>query len=317
MRQIAHRRAGSVADIFLLSLGDDPRESVECVGAVDPSLPSREDKMVLMVSTQFGCPMGCLMCDAGTEFHGSLTDGQIHAQIDWLLATWAGDAARRCRKLKVQFARMGEPSLNDAVLDVLRALPERHGLPGLLPCIASVMPRGRDGWFEALAGIRDELYPGGMFQLQISMQSTSESGRRRMIPAPTMSFEEMGGFAERFVGQGDRKVTLNFALEQGGEFDPGSLLRHFSPGKCLVKLTPLNPTASVGRNGLVPAATARDTAMLTAAAGEAAACGYEVIVSVGLEEESLAGSSCGQLAFGSGGRVQAGDLQSQVEVLQP
>ena len=49
---------------------------VECVESVQPPLP-REKKWVLLVSTMFGCPIGCLMCDAGGYYHGKPTKDEI------------------------------------------------------------------------------------------------------------------------------------------------------------------------------------------------------------------------------------------------
>lgn len=288
--------AGGVARIHLMRLRRESWGAVECVGALDPALP-REDKMVLVVSSQYGCPVGCLMCDAGRSFHGSLSADEIHAQIDFLLDTWAGPEAASCPKLKVQFARMGEPSLNPAVIDVICELPARHRLPGLMPCVASVVPARSSPWFAGLRLARDEFYPGGMFQLQLSVQSTSPGVRRMLIPFEVEGLDGLSALANGFTGPGDRKVALNFAVASGVPVEARVLRDAFDPGKCLVKLTPLNETGRAGESGLVSFFTSQSDPAVVDLASSIREAGFDVIVSVGLPVEGENGASCGQLAF--------------------
>jgi 23S rRNA (adenine2503-C2)-methyltransferase len=287
---------GDLARVFLLKLRDEQWSLVECVGSLDPALP-RSGKMVLVISTQFGCAMGCRMCDASSEYHGNLSAAEIHAQIDFLLEAWAGCDAGACAKLKVQFARMGEPSMNPAVLKVLEDLPSRHSIPGLMPCIATVAPSGCGPWLENLIDVKDRFYNRGFFQLQFSIQSTDESRRREMIPADSWGLEQIAAYTERFVRPGDRKATLNFALARDLDLAPGVLGSIFCPAKCMVKITPLNPTAAASRSGLGSAFDGDRDAAVLELAEEIASIGFEVVVSRGLDIESRLGSSCGQLAF--------------------
>jgi 23S rRNA (adenine2503-C2)-methyltransferase len=287
---------GDVARVHLLRLREESWGVVECVGALDPALP-REEKMVLVVSSQFGCPVGCLMCDAGKGFYGNLRACEMDAQIDFLLDTWAGPGAGSCPKLKVQFARMGEPALNPAVLEVLRNLPARHRLPGLMPCIATTAPLASSGWFEELREIKNELFPGGRFQLQLSIQSTSEHSRRRLISGSAMDLRGLSVLCARFFRNGDRKVTLNFAAIEGVPIEPGALGDMFDPSCCLVKLTPLNPTGMAGSRGLSSLFESGAEAVVTDLASALRENGFEVVVSVGLPEEGRNGTSCGQMAF--------------------
>jgi 23S rRNA (adenine2503-C2)-methyltransferase len=287
---------GDLARVFLLKLREERWSLVECVGSGDPALP-RSSKMVLVISTQFGCAMGCRICDASSEYHGNLSAEEIHSQIDFLLERWAGSDAQECAKLKVQFARMGEPSMNPAVLKVLEDLPSRHSIPGLIPCIATVAPSACGAWFEGLLEVKDSLYDRGFFQLQFSIQSTDEPRRREMIPADSWGLEQIAAYTERFVRPGDRKATLNFALARDCDLDPGVLGSVFCSAKCLIKITPLNPTAAASRSGLGSAFDGNRDAAVFDLAHEIASRGFEVIVSRGLDIESRLGSSCGQLAF--------------------
>jgi 23S rRNA (adenine2503-C2)-methyltransferase len=295
-RALELREVGSLGRIHLLQLRDDPAFRVECVFSRDPALPL-EKKMVLVVSSQFGCPIRCTTCDAAQAYRGNLTAAEILSQIDWLLAHDAGPVAPRCRKLKIQFARMGEPSLNDAVLDVIASLPARLGLPGLMPCLATMAPRGREGWFERLLDIRRRVYPEGNFQLQFSLQSTSPRQRDALIPAEKWGLSAISAYAGRFGRPPGRKVTLNFAMARDVEIDPAVLASLFDPATCMVKLTPLNLTARATAQGLRSAfddASEPDVAALADAIRKA---GFDCVVSVGLAVEGRSASSCGQLAW--------------------
>ncbi|MFN3283940.1 MAG: radical SAM protein, partial [Pseudothermotoga sp.] len=50
--------------------------SVEFVQSLQPPL-DRSEKWVLIVSTLRGCPVGCLMCDAGSYYEGKLSSQDI------------------------------------------------------------------------------------------------------------------------------------------------------------------------------------------------------------------------------------------------
>jgi 23S rRNA (adenine2503-C2)-methyltransferase len=252
--------------------------------------------VVLVISSQFGCPIGCAMCDAGRSYHGNLTASEMRAQIELLLGRWAPAGVERCPKLKVQFARMGEPALNEAVLEVLEWLGARRDLPGLLPCIATTAPRAGGSWLERLRRIATERF-AGRFQLQLSVQSTCEAARRRMIPAACWTAGEMASFARRFVPAGARKVTLNFALAEGVPLEPERVAATFDPACCLVKLTPLNDTAAARgaglRSVLSPSAPERADGLVA----RLRSYGFDCVVSIGLAEETAMHSSCGQLAL--------------------
>jgi 23S rRNA (adenine2503-C2)-methyltransferase len=294
MNVLAVTGRADLAQIYLVRFRDDDRATVECVGAVDPAL-SRSEKLVAVVSTQLGCAVGCPMCDAGTSFHGNLTASEILSQIELVLSDWAGPEALGCAKLKVQFARMGEPALNPAVLEVLERLPHVVPAPGLMPCVATTAPRSARVWFERMRELRDRHYGGGHFQLQISVQSTDEVVRDGMIPIPKWSLGEIASFSRGFVRDEDRKVTLNFAMAEGVPISARVMAKVFDPSKVLVKLTPLNPTdravASGLRSTFEPGQEGRVAPLVSALQAE----GFDCIVSVGLPEETELRSSCGQL----------------------
>jgi 23S rRNA (adenine2503-C2)-methyltransferase len=291
MKVIASTGREDIAVVYILDLGAE--RLVECVEALQPPF-SREEKWVLLVSVMYGCPVRCMMCDAGGFYSGKLSAEEIFSQIDYLVRKRYPAGAIPSRQFKIQFARMGEPALNPAVLDVLEQLPQRYQVPGFMPSISSIAPHGAEAFFERLLDIKQRMYTGGRFQFQFSLHTTDEAVRDEIIPVRKWSFQQMAAYGDRFYQPGDRKVTLNFALSDSAPLDPAVLLRYFSPQRYLVKITPLNPTYRAAEHSLssyIDPHRPADGDPLFEALQRA---GYQVIVSIGEVEENRIGSNCGQ-----------------------
>lgn len=282
-----------LALVYALQVGPDERQVVETVDSVDPRYP-RSEKTVIIISTQLGCPVGCPICETGTRFLGNLTAEQLLAQVRFV-------CSRRpeilgSRKLKVHFARMGEPSLNGrAVLEALEQLPTVLPSPKLMPCIATVAPAGSEQFFDELIWLKRRLYRDGQFQLQLSINSTDPAVRRRLIPRPHLDLQQLARLGRRFFERGDRKVALNFALCRGVPVDAGLLRDQFDPACFMVKLTPVNPTARSRQAGLETVLSAARPDAARDLVQRLGALGFDVVVSIGEAEEIAIGSNCGQL----------------------
>ncbi len=289
--EIVHQTGeDDLAQVFVGRLEDG--SLIELVESVQPPVP-RDEKWVLIVSNLKGCPVRCPICDAGGSYAGPLTADEIMGQIAFLVERRFPGGRVPVSKLKVQFARMGDPAFNDAVLDVLEELPRRFDAPGLMPCVSTIAPAGRETWFERLLEIKSRFYPDGRFQMQFSLHATDESTRRLMVPTRTWSFAEIAAWGERFCFSGDRKVTLNFAPARGYPFEPERLTAWFSPDSFLIKLTPVNPTRSSARSDLVGLIDPADTAATNALVDRFRACGYDTLLSIGELRENEIGSNCG------------------------
>lgn len=306
MRIVASTGTDDVARVYIADFGDG--RLVEFVESVQPPLP-RQEKWVLIVSTLFGCPVGCLMCDAGHAYRGKLSKAELFAQIDYLVNKRFPNGHVAVDKFKIQFARMGEPALNTEVLAALDALPDRYRAPGLIASLSTVAPAGTEPFFERLMEIKNGRYPDGQFQFQFSIHTTDENLRDKLVPMRKWSFAEMAGYGERFYRAGDRKITLNFALAAEMPVAPSTLIRHFDPAHFLIKITPLNPTYQAGENGLTsyidPYLPEEKDALIDALRS----AGYEVLVSIGEVEENQIGSNCGQYILkhmGSSKPIQGG-----------
>lgn len=293
MKVMAEAGHPGIATVYLAETGNG--QYVEMVESVQPPIP-KEEKWVLIVSTLYGCPVGCSMCDAGGWYKGKLTAREILAQVDYLVTKNYPDRNVPAGKFKIQFARMGEPALNPNVLDVLEALPSRYHAPGLMPSVSSIAPDGTDTFFEKLADIKDRHYAGGRFQLQFSIHTTDSAQRDHWIPVKKWNFEKIARYGEGFYSplSGDRKITLNFALAQDAEVDPEKLLRYFDPEIFLVKLTPVNPTLAAVTSGMVNAVKGDRPENEPPVVSQLKEKGYDVLVSIGELEENKIGSNCGQ-----------------------
>ncbi len=281
-------------DIAVVYVGQfDDGELVEFVEAVQPPMP-REEKWVLMLSTLYGCPIACQMCDAGGFYHGKISKERLFAQLDYLVHRHYPDGKIPCRQFKIQFARMGEPTFNPAVLEVLAELPERYDAPGLMPSLSTIAPGGVDRFFDELVEIKNRYYSGGQFQFQFSLHTSDEKLRQELVPVRTWSFAEMQAYGDRFYRPGDRKITLNFALAKDVPVSADDLISYFDPEKFLIKITPLNPTYSAERHGLSSYIDAEGGPQTYEVVDELKAAGYRVIVSIGETEENRIGSNCGQ-----------------------
>ncbi len=289
-------RKEDLASVHVLSLGPGTRRTpllVEVVESVQPPIP-RDRKWVVIVSTFAGCPVGCLMCDAAGKPGVPLGAEEILAQVEHVVRDRYPLGHLPQEKLKIQFARMGEPSLNPQVLTALRELPRRIRASGLLPSVSTVAPRGCWRFFEKLAQIKNSLYRPGSFQLQLSVHSTDQAARRHLIPIRTLDLSQMAKLGQHFHEHGDRKITLNFAASNEHPIEPGILAKYFDPDLFLVKLTPLNPTQSVRRSGLTSLLSARQPSSSAHLAAALESRGFQVIVSIGELEENQVGSNCGQ-----------------------
>ena len=288
MKIIARTGNEDIAMVYVAEMENG--KIIEFVESVQPPLP-REKKWVLMVSTLYGCPVGCLFCDAGQYYFGKLSKNEIISQINYVIEKRFENRKIQVEKFKIQFARMGDPAFNQNVLDVLEELHEFYDAPGLLPSLSTIAPKGTDKFFERLFEIKEKIYRE-RFQLQFSIHTTDQKRRDWLIPVRKWDFEKIAEFGEAFFRKGDRKITLNFALAEGMPVNPDVLVQHFTPDKFLIKITPVNPTYRATQNEIfshiLPSREKYE--IIDALRG----AGYEVILSRGETAENHIGSNCGQ-----------------------
>ncbi len=280
-----------IATVHIADMGQG--RLVEFVESTQPPL-TRDQKWVLIISVLFGCPVGCLMCDAGGGYNGKLSNEQMFDQIDYLIRQKYPDGRVPVDKFKIQFARMGEPALNPAVIEVLDEIQNRYDIPGFLPSVSTIAPVGSEAFFERLMALKHEKYSQGRFQLQFSIHTTDETMRDKMVPVRKWSFSQIAGYVNDFMENGDKKVTLNFALAEGMPVESNVLLNYFDPDKFIIKITPINPTHRAMENQLESYIDAYDQEQQYPVVSGLLSAGYDVILSIGEVEENRIGSNCGQ-----------------------
>ena len=281
-------------DLAILYVAKQQDKIVEFVESLQPPIP-RDKKWVLVISTMYGCPIGCLMCDAGEYFHGNISKEGMLEEIDYMIKARFPDCKIPIEKFKVQFARMGEPTLNKAVLEVLRLLPSKYDAPGLMPCISTIAPKGSEKFLKELIEIKNQLYSNGSFQLQFSIHSTNEDERKKWMSPNIWSLKKIADYGELWFKEGDRKITLNFAVAEDSEINPDIILEFFDPSKYWIKLTPVNPTDRAIHNKLQSGITEENSEFIPLLE-EFRKRGFEASISIGEWEENEIGSNCGQFA---------------------
>lgn len=285
-----------VAFVYLLKSKKDENVLIECVESLDPPF-SPNEKWVITLSSQKGCRVGCLFCDASYYFKGNLSVGELFDELNLILKEHENDNYLSSKKIKLHLARMGEPSLNDNVLDFLERVGKDFRHINFVPSIATVAPRGREKWFSRLKEIKDTYFSDGKFQLQFSLNTTNENQRDKFMPVKKIPYNEISAFADFWLKKGDRLITLNFALSNESEFYANKLINLFSKEKFLIKITPLNPglknrrmTSLLDYDGTIPPVLKREIDLLES-------FGFKVIISIGSKKEIEIGSNCGQRAF--------------------
>lgn len=289
MKVISKTENSHLATVYIAQ--NSAGKLVEFVESIQPPL-SIHEKWVLIVSTLFGCPVDCIFCDAGGHYKGRMTAEEILFQIDYPIRQRFPDGIIGTKKFKIQFSRMGEPSFNPAVIEVLEKLPSIYTWQDFIPSLSTIAPQGTDKFFDRLLHIKKELYPAS-FQLQFSLHSTSARQRDQIIPVRKWDLRHIAKYGEKFFSEGGKKITLNFAVSRDSIIDEKILLRYFSPEFFLIKLTPVNPTYKARKNKIESQNFSKELfdGFFPDKLKDA---GYETIISIGELEENQIGSNCGQ-----------------------
>lgn len=275
-----------------------------------PLLPLTE-KMVITISTQAGCSMGCRFCDVphvGKGVNCTLNDLQqqvitglhLHPEVTY------------SNRLNIHYARMGEPTWNPNVLDHARWM-KYHIDPeyNVHPVISTMMPK-RNEWLKTFVHswirIKNRLYNGNA-GLQISLNGTNEDERKFMFNGNSLSIPEIAKIFDDTVPYG-RKFTLNFPVANW-EIDTDVLLRYFNPEHFICKLTPVHKTKTSLSNSIETLGDYTSPKPYKEIAENLRSAGYKTLVFIASEDEDLGMITCGNaiLANKSEPRLRDGDLE--------
>ena len=259
----------------------------------------RSEKWILTISTLYGCPVSCTLCDAGSYYLGRMSKEAMFWQLDYMISRRYPDSKIPAKQLKVHFTRMGEPAFNMSVLDVIREFSWYFDAPGFMPSISSIAPKGSEKFFDELLKLKNEKFTGGKFQLQFSIHTTDEKKRDELIPVKKWSLDKIAEYGNKFYVKGDRKITLSFAPSIENPIEAKVIRGIFDPAVFLIKLTSLNTTQNALKNELTPVIKHDHIPRMAEAALNTLAAsftdeGFDVLVIPGNYEELIIGSTCGQ-----------------------
>lgn len=188
--------------------------------------PTYEDRTVICCSTQSGCPVGCRFCGAGDHFVRSLTAEEIVSQPVYLLEQTGLDPSK-IKRLQIMFMSMGEPMHNFYQLEVaLKKLYELYPHAKLL--ISTSAPRGREDAFVDLAKLSMQIPTIG---LQFSVHESTDAARKKLIPSPTLTLQEIANEGEFWALHSERRPFFNYCVHVGNntQEDVNRLKYYFNP----------------------------------------------------------------------------------------
>ena len=229
---------------LLLRLRDD--ETVECVIIPDG------DRTTLCISTQVGCPVGCVFCASGMAgVRRNLTAGEIAEQV--LVAKARLPEDRRLTNLVVM--GMGEPMLNlDGLLPALQRVHDQEGL-GLGARRITVSTSGYPRQMAQFAAADPS------YNLAVSLHAADDALRKELVPTAAHPVAEIVAAAHAYFGVKGREVTYEVVLLEGRNdrrADANQMIDLLRGMPCTVNLIPWNPVEEiVAAHGLQRPSAAR------------------------------------------------------------
>lgn len=139
---------------------------------------SFEERTVICISVQSGCPVGCTFCGTGKKFIRNLSSHEIVAQVRYcLLEQYIETEITNCKKFQIMFMSMGEPLLNFAA--VKRSIIDLNDKYPNADLLISTMAPYRKKEFDELFWLSSVISKVG---LQFSIHDAYDSRRDVLIP---------------------------------------------------------------------------------------------------------------------------------------
>ena len=265
---------------YLLELADG--EQVETV-----AIPSGK-RLTVCFSTQVGCALGCVFCATGRlGLKRSLMPGEMAAQLALVVADFDNT-----RVSNVVAMGQGEPFANyDATLSALRMMNS----PRLFGVGARHITVSTAGLINQISRFADE---PEQFTLAVSLHSAEQRIRDSLMPGlRAQPLAELREALLCYMAKTSRRPSLEYALIQGVNDDPGSLASLLAfcdapaPG-FHINLIPLNINADE-ESSAEPLVKADATAVRLF---EQRLCEAGISVSRRVSKGESIAAACGQLA---------------------
>lgn len=205
---------------------------------IESVLLRKHDRITLCISTQSGCPIGCVFCATGKlGFFRNLTAGEIIGQAIHFQRLLAIEDKKLTN---IVLMGMGEPFLNyENVLRSVRILNHKDGLNiGARRITISTI-----GILDKIRRFAEE---ESQVNLSVSLHAPTDELRRGLIPlAKTYSLHELIESCRYYFQQTGRRVTFEYVMIKNINDQPihaqqlTDLLRDLN---CHINLIPLNTT---------------------------------------------------------------------------
>jgi len=256
-----------------------------------------EKKWVITISSQYGCSMGCKFCDVPLVGPGrNATFGDLIGQVRSAISIHP--EVRRTKRLNIHYARMGEPTFNDDVINsamYLAGIFSEKGW-GFHPVVSTMFPKGSraEPFVEKWLRLKNQVMDGNA-GLQLSINTTDEASRIDIFNGNATTLQEIGLAMGRIVKQTGvvgRKIALNFALTEL-PIDAKYLSELFDPAHFMCKITPMHVTRSCEENGLLTMDGYTSYYPYQRAETDLKNAGFDVIVFIPSIEEDAGRITCG------------------------
>lgn len=203
-------------------------------------------KMVVTISTQKGCPMNCMFCDCPfVPFKGNCSLDDLTYQVENAIRESGCPTTER---FNLHFARMGEPSFNQNVIDFAKMLPNilpRGFNPNVIhPVVSTMLPKSNRYLSDFIfdwCDIKNVDY-NGEAGLQFSINTLNNEARNKMFDNKSLDLKDIAILANALPVPIGRKYTLNFAVTSSCDLDPAKMSYLFDKDKFIVKITPIHET---------------------------------------------------------------------------
>lgn len=172
--------------------------------------PTYEERTVMCVSTQSGCPMGCTFCGTGKFFNRDATADEILEQIAYM-ATKNDIAIRDVKKLQIMVMSMGEPLLN--MENVSHAFAELDYLvPNASLLVSTSAPKTDMGW-KIMMKMAERIPQVG---LQFSVHDSRDEQRNLLMPMKAkLNLKQIAEKGEKFHQLTGRRPYFNYCAHEG------------------------------------------------------------------------------------------------------
>lgn len=213
--------------------------------SVETVLMRYERRNSVCISTQVGCPMGCVFCATGQMgFIRSLSSGEILAQVLHFMRQLQ---AENQKLTNIVYMGMGEPFLNyEATMDSVRRLMDQQGLNfgarRITISTVGIIPKIEQFTEENL-----------QVNLAVSLHAANNELRSELVPANRMfPINKLIPVCKAYTEKTHRRISFEYALIDGvnDSREAALALAGLLKGMlCHVNLIALNPSKKYSLQG--------------------------------------------------------------------